>query len=125
MQQQARPAAAPAARTAQGVPVRQAYGTSTRWMEDYKPVIERIREFRTDHPNWSIITEIVEYGPDHAIFRAQIVTDSGTIVSTGTKRVTSDRNPQFIESAETGAVGRALMMLGYDVRESEEEQAQE
>lgn len=121
MQQQVRPAAAPAARVVQGTPARQAYG-GNRWMDDYKPVVERIKEFRAEHPNWSIITEIVEYGPDYAIFRAQIVTDSGTIVSTGTKRVTADRNPQFIESAETGAVGRALMMLGYDVRETEEEE---
>jgi len=93
---------------------------SARFLDAYRTVNDRLKEFRQEHPDWQIVTEIVEFNELRAVFRATIFDDQGRAISTGTKCVTSDV-PVYLERAETGAVGRALMFLGYETKEDDEQ----
>lgn len=91
------------------------------WMENYRRVAERIYEFRRDHPDWAIVTEARVINSDVAVFRAEIRDEQGTVRSTGHKHVLAEGRENYVELAETGAVGRALHFLGYKTTDLEEE----
>ena len=106
--------------------------------KDYLPVQWRLVWFRSLCPNGVIRTEMVHLDLDReteeevfvwnsekrrsekttkrangfVIFRA-VVEDGKGGVATGTKTEKSASFPDFIEKAETGAIGRALAALGY------------
>jgi len=105
---------------------------------DYLPVQWRLVWFRSLCPNGTIETEIVHLdldretqeetyawnnatrqsekvikrAPGFAIFRA-VVKDGNGGVGMGTKSEKAASFPDYIEKAETGAIGRALSALGY------------
>ena len=81
--------------------------------KDYLQVAWRLVWFREDHPDWSISTAIIENNEDHAIFRALISDENGSQKSTGHGSESKRDFGDFLEKAETKAVGRALAMLGY------------
>lgn len=81
--------------------------------KDYLEVKWRIVWFREEHPNWSIETEAVHRGVSDAIFRATIRDDQGRILAVSHKSETKQGFEDFIEKAETGAIGRALALCGY------------
>lgn len=81
--------------------------------KDYLQVAHRLVWFREEHPDWGIVTEFVEQTPTHALARATIYNDKGMIVSTAHKLETKQGFQDFHEKAETGAVGRALALIGY------------
>jgi hypothetical protein len=87
---------------------------------DYLPVAARVAWFRKDHPYWSIVTEM-EHLADKAVVMKAIVRDmQGTIIATARKKETEIGFPDYIEKAETGAVGRALAMCGYGTLQAPE-----
>ena len=81
----------------------------------YLPVDERIYWFRYDHPNWTISTEIEYIAPDanFVIIRAALLDEQGRVYATAHKGRSIDEGSDFIEKAETAAIGRALSLLGY------------
>jgi len=105
---------------------------------DYLPVQWRLVWFRSLCPNGTIETEIVHLdldrettedgyvwnsatrqsdkvtkrAPGFAVFRATVKDGRGGI-ATGTKSEKAASFPDYIEKAETGAIGRALASLGY------------
>ena len=81
----------------------------------YLQVMWRLVWFRDEHPNWGISTELTSFDPEkqHAIFKATIFNEEGNILSTATGSESARDFKDFIEKAETKAVGRALGMLGY------------
>ena len=81
----------------------------------YLPVSARIVWFREEHPDWSIETEAVEINHEkqYALFRARICDGDGKLMATGTKKEDVKGFGDFIEKAETGAVGRALALCGF------------
>ena len=83
----------------------------------YLPVAARVVVFRQDCPGWTIMTQIMESDGKPEFVRAEIANDDHRILATAHKRVVlGKKGPagQFpVESAETGAVGRALAFLGY------------
>lgn len=97
-------------------------------MKYYLPVAPRIIAFWEEHPDWSIETEVIELnmntsgetaqGPNglypigHAVMRCVIRDDKGRVRATGTKVEHQADFPDFVEKAETGAVGRALGSKG-------------
>ena len=81
--------------------------------KDYLQVAYRLVWFREQHPNWAIETEPLELAPDHAIFKAAVKDEKGRIIATGTKHETKAGFFDFVEKAETGAIGRALALCGY------------
>ncbi len=89
--------------------------------QDYLEVKWRLVWFRNDHPLWSLQTE-VKYsdfvGSDKfAVVLCKIscvVSDEGDrVLSTGHGCEYEKNFKNFLEKAETAAVGRALAQLGY------------
>lgn len=107
-------------------------------LKDYLPVQWRLVWFRSACPQGTIDTEEIEVDLDrevseeafvwnnetrrsekvtkrakgYARFRA-VITDGKGGRATGTKSENAASFPDFIEKAETGAIGRALAALGY------------
>ena len=80
---------------------------------DYLPVAPRIAWFRKDHPYWSIITEVEQLASKAVVMKAIIKDSLGDIIAMARKKETEIGFPDYIEKAETGAIGRALAMCGY------------
>lgn len=111
---------------------------SGQTLKDYLPVQWRLVWFRSVFPSGSIETEMVlldldrdteeeifvwnaerrrsekvmKHAKGFVIFRA-VVKDGLGGIATGTKSEKAASFPDFIEKAETGAIGRALAGLGY------------
>lgn len=81
--------------------------------KDYLQVAWRLVWFREDHPDWGINAECLEHDEDHAIFKAVIVDENGLQKSSGHGSESKRDFGDFLEKAETKAIGRALAMLGY------------
>lgn len=81
--------------------------------KDYLQVMWRLVWFREDHPDFGINCTALELGEDHAIFKAVITDANGVQVSCGHGSESKRDFGDFLEKAETKAVGRALAMLGY------------
>jgi hypothetical protein len=81
--------------------------------KEYLEVKWRLVWFRQDHPDGQIDTHLVEHEADHhAIVHAHIRTPDGGS-ATGMKREDKQHFGDYLEKAETGAIGRALAGLGY------------
>ena len=80
--------------------------------KDYLEVKWRLLWLRTLHPDAVIETELVKHGAGLALFRAR-VTIPGAGSATGWGSETAEDFGDFIEKAETKALGRALAALGY------------
>ena len=87
---------------------------------DYLPVAPRIAWFRKDHPDWSILTRAVMTANKAIVMKAIIKDSEGRIIATARKKETEIGFPDYIEKAETGAVGRALAMCGYGTLQAPE-----
>jgi hypothetical protein len=83
--------------------------------KDYLPVAFRVMWFRDEHPDYGIQTSAIVLDTERgiAVFEARVTDETGRVLSTGTKSETLKGFSDFIEKAETGAIGRALGMLGY------------
>lgn len=81
----------------------------------YLQVAHRLVWFREEHPTWTIETEwlTLENQENRAIYRARIKDETGRLIAEATKQETKADFPDYIEKAETGAIGRALALCGY------------
>lgn len=79
----------------------------------YLQVMWRLVWFREVHPDWGIDTQALELTDDKAIFKAVITDESGLQKSVGHGSESKKDFGDFIEKAETKAVGRALAMCGF------------
>ena len=79
---------------------------------DYLEVKWRLLWLRTEHPDAVIETELVKHGGGLALFRARAAVP-GAGIATGWGSETADDFGEYIEKAETKALGRALAALGY------------
>ena len=77
------------------------------------PVAARIAWFRGEHLDWSIITKAIKAAPKAVVMKAMIKDAEGRVIATARKKETEQGFSDYIEKAETGAVGRALAMCGY------------
>jgi hypothetical protein len=80
--------------------------------KDYLQVAYRLVWFREQEPESGIETEMLVLNDECAVAQARI-TREGRTIAMATKRETKKDFPDFIEKAETGAIGRALAMAGY------------
>jgi hypothetical protein len=82
----------------------------------YNTVAKRIKQFRDDHPHWTVGTKILS-NADVILIRATIRDEGGRMVATGTAEEERGRtqilSTSALETCETSAVGRALAFLGY------------
>lgn len=68
---------------------------------NYLPVAARIAWFRREHPDWSIITKIVELANKAVVMKAVIKDTGGRVIATAGKKETEIGFPDYIEKAET------------------------
>ena len=80
---------------------------------DYLPVAALIAWFRKEHPYWTIITQVEKWGDKAVVMKAIIKDVTGQFIAMARKKGTEICFPDFIETAEPGAIGRALAMCGY------------
>jgi hypothetical protein len=82
---------------------------------EYLPVAARLVWFREEHPDWGVVTSPIEINLEkqYAIFTATIMNAEGKIMATATKMENVRGFGDYLEKAETGAVGRALAYCGY------------
>lgn len=80
--------------------------------KDYLEVKFRALWLRTEHPDALIETEPVHVNDQLALFKATVSIPGGGR-ATGHGSQTPAGFPEYIEKAETKAVGRALGLLGY------------
>ena len=80
--------------------------------KDYLEVKYRILWFREEHQDWGIETTVKIEG--NGCLACAVIRDAtGRVIATGHKEETVDGFPDYIEKAETGAIGRALALCGY------------
>jgi hypothetical protein len=94
--------------------------------QDYLDVRYRVLWLRRDHPNAEIVTEHVRIDDTIAIFKATVTLPDGG-KATGYGSETTGDFPDYIEKAETKALGRALNALGFGaqfVEAEDEDQSQ-
>lgn len=88
---------------------------------DYLEVKYRLIWFREEHKDdYGIETEIVHIRDNMAIVKATIKNAQGQILAQGHKKETVDDFGDFMEKAETSAIGRALAILGYGTQFAQE-----
>jgi hypothetical protein len=79
---------------------------------DYLEVKWRLVWLRDQHPDATVETELVSHVDNTAVFRARIAIPGGGS-STGWGSETSGDFRDYLEKAETKAIGRALAALGF------------
>lgn len=92
--------------------------------EDYVPVAERLERFYERYPDGRITTAIVQHDLEtgFVLMRAEVYRgpDDAQPASTGHAfEVRGDsyvNKTSYVENAETSSVGRALAMLGFEVK---------
>lgn len=85
-------------------------------LDDYEPVAARLDRWLKDHPNGRVITDLVHYLSDVAVFKAELWLDGECVATGWAEEVRGQGNvnrTSHVENCETGAVGRALANAGY------------
>lgn len=84
---------------------------------EYLMVAYRIQWMNEEAPNFNVATNILRMEKDESVVQAfvTIFDETGKVLrsATATKREDSKGFADHLEKAETGAVGRALAMLGF------------
>ncbi len=80
---------------------------------DYLEVKWRLLWLRTEHPDAAIHTELVKHEDGFALFKADVFIPGGHGSATGWGSESVHDFADYIEAAETKALGRALAALGY------------
>lgn len=81
--------------------------------KDYLQAAYRIVWFREERPTWRIETEYIKLEKNFAIAKATIKDEQGNVIATAHKQESAKGFADFIEKCETGAIGRALAMIGF------------
>jgi hypothetical protein len=81
--------------------------------KDYLQVAHRLVWMREEMPNASIETTFLKLEDNYAICRAVVKDGDSQLLATATKREDKTHFADFIEKAETGAIGRALALCGF------------
>ena len=81
--------------------------------KQYLKVMWRLVWFREDKPTWCIDTKLEQLTDNHAVFSAKISDENGIQKASGYGSESIKDFRDYIEKAETKAIGRALAMLGY------------
>lgn len=87
--------------------------------KEYVMVNERIQEFRKEHPDYSLVSELVQLTDDACVMKASILNEEGRVLATGyaqeDRTSTMINKTSYVENCETSAWGRALGNLGYGI----------
>jgi hypothetical protein len=81
--------------------------------KEYLEVKYRLVWFREEHPDWRILTTFPVLVETHSVARAEIQNEKGEVLATAHKREDKAHFADHMEKSETGAIGRALALIGY------------
>ena len=84
-------------------------------LDDYEPVASRLDRFLKAHPDARVITDLVHYLADVAVFKCELWLDNEIIATGWAEEIRGQGNvnkTSHVENCETGAVGRALANAG-------------
>jgi len=81
--------------------------------KEYLEVKYRLVWFRSEHPGWTIETEFVNVTENSSFAKATIRDETGRVLATSHKLENKLGFSDFVEKSETGAIGRALALLGF------------
>ena len=83
--------------------------------KQYLPVAARIAWFRDECPDWTINTYAVPdlSGADYCTFAGEILDQTGRLIAKAHKTEHEKHFADYREKAETGAIGRALALVGF------------
>ena len=92
--------------------------------EDYVPVAERLEKFYEKFPDGRVITHLIEHNMEtgFVLMRAEVYRSPDDAQPAATGHAFEVRGDSYVnktsyaENCETGAVGRALAMLGFEVK---------
>lgn len=89
---------------------------------NYFSAAGRISWFRQAHPDYTILTtpHTLDFEKMQAVFVATIMDPSGRVLSMGHKSCSAKQFAEWITKAETGAVNRALILLGFGEPDEDE-----
>jgi hypothetical protein len=92
-------------------------GTIAIHGREYQTVAFRVQKFREAHPDWGLLTNVVERDGECVVVQAQIENENGRILATGHaeeyRKASQINRTSALENAETSAIGRALAALGF------------
>ena len=87
--------------------------------KDYATVNARLKAFREEHKDWSLISDLLQMTNESCVIKATILDETGRVLATGIAqedRTSSTINKtSYVENCETSAWGRALGNLGYGI----------
>jgi len=93
--------------------------------KEYVEVNERLKYFRANYPNFSLVTEVLQCTEEHCVMKATILNEHGIAVATGhaheTKGSSFINKTSHVEVCETSAWGRALGNFGIGIDSSADE----
>jgi hypothetical protein len=82
--------------------------------KDYLQVAYRLVWFREEHKDWSIKTKVdINFEKTRCVGSAEILDASGRVIASAHKVEDAKGFADYVEKAETGAIGRALALCGY------------
>lgn len=84
--------------------------------KEYSTVAKRVNDFRAEHPDWTIQSNILSVDEKTVIVRAEILNNEGRVIASGLAEESRTASPinktSAVENCETSAVGRALAFYG-------------
>lgn len=87
--------------------------------KDYVMVNERLKAFREEHKDYSLISEIISIDNESCVIKATILDEKGRVLATGhaqeDKTSSMINQTSYVENCETSAWGRALGNFGYGI----------
>ena len=87
--------------------------------KEYAEVNQRIKAFRMLYPQGCIQTHMISNENGVCVFRANVTTEDGVLLATGTayekENSTFINKTSYIENCETSAIGRALGIAGFGI----------
>ena len=93
-------------------------------LNDYVQVNERVMKFWQDHPEGRINTEIIRWENGVIVMKAFVYDDYTNSQPTATGHAYEKEDSSYInktsalENCETSAIGRALAVMGYEIKKS-------
>lgn len=88
--------------------------------KQYLQVSHRLVWFREEKPEWSLENDYLEINEKYAIARCIVKNDQGRIIAVAHKREDLKDFNDYIEKAQTSAIGRALALCGYGTQFTED-----
>ena len=90
--------------------------------KNYVMVKDRVKAFRENFPDWSIITEVVNMDELQVTIKASVLDPDGRVLATGhAQEVAGSTNinkTSHVENCETSAIGRAIGLLAIGIDDS-------